>query len=256
MPTVTKMLGEGTQSVLLTVAILECLASAREPVSISELAKRIGTSKSRVFRHLRTLLACDYVTQDEAGGEYGIGPRLLALCRSAGGRQDLGKVATPFMERLSERFRHTVIVSKIEPDGIHVIKSISGHASIVLEVRPGTILPFDRSAQGRIALAFADRLPPECRQSAVLAARRELGKQEPGALAGIQQRGIATAQMRQGLMGIAAPIFEASGRVTGTLAFLNTSAEMNDRAAETALREAASAVSRELGYAGAQSVMT
>jgi IclR family KDG regulon transcriptional repressor len=250
MPTVTKTLGEGTQSVLLTVAILECLASEKRLVSVSELAKTIGTSKSRVFRHLRALLACGYVVQYEAGGHYGIGARLLALCRSTSDRHDLGAIATPFMEQLCERFRHSVIISRIEPDGVHVIKSISGRASIVLEVRQGTVLPFENSAQGRLALAFADAISLDGSTPAVAEARARFAEANPGVLDSIRKSGLAPAQMRKGLMGLAAPIFEANGHLIGTLALLNTVVEVKARKelAEAALKEAALAVSRQLGY--------
>jgi IclR family transcriptional regulator, KDG regulon repressor len=244
MPTVTKTLGDGTQSVLLTVAILECLASQKRPISVSELAKSIGTSKSRIFRHLRTLLACNYVTQREAGGDYGIGPRLLALCRSTADRHDLTTIAAAAMDGLCARFRHSVIVSRVERDGVHVLKSISGHASIMLGVREGTVLPFDRSAQGKIALAFGDEMFAEARARFAGSMARELGA--------IRRDEIAVAQMRAGLMGVAAPIFDANGRLVGTLALLNTVAEMksDEAAAFPALREAAQAVSRLLGHQG------
>jgi DNA-binding IclR family transcriptional regulator len=241
MPTVTRTLGEGTQSVLLTVTILECLAAQPRAASVSELAKAIGTSKSRVFRHLRTLLACDYVVQDGAGGQYGIGPRLLALCRAATDRHGLGMIAAPYMEDLRARFGRSTIVSRVEAEGVRVLTSISGEAGLVLAVRAGTLLPFDRSAQGRVALAFGD--------AALAGIRRRFENENPGALDRIRQNGTAAAQMRAGLMGIAAPIFDADERLVGTLALLNTAGEMkaSEAAASTALRDAARAVSRQLG---------
>jgi IclR family transcriptional regulator, KDG regulon repressor len=244
MPTVSKTLGEGTQSVLLTVAILECLAAAPQPTGLSELAKTIATSKSRIFRHLRTLLACDYVVQDEASGRYGIGPRLLALARATSDRHDLGRLALPYMERLSERFHNSAIVSRVEPEGVRVIHSVSGHASIVLGVRAGSVLPYDRSAQGKIALAFGG---PE-----LDAPRARFEEQAPGELASIRDAGIAVAQMREGWTGMASPVFDANGRLTGTLALLNTASEMkaSRKEAGAALRRAAIELSRLLGYAG------
>lgn len=249
MPTVTKTLGEGTQSVLLTVAILEFLASEKRLISVTELAKTIGTSKSRVFRHLRALLACGYVVQPEIGGHYGVGLGLLTLCRSTSDRHDLGTIATPYMEKLCERFRHSVIISRIEPDGVHVVKSISGRASIVLEVRHGTILPFESSAQGMIALAFGVETSSKSTANPIVDARTRFVIENPGALESIRQNGIASTQMRRGLMGVAVPIFDANDRLAGTLALLNTVAEMKNRRdlAEAALKDAALSVSQQLG---------
>jgi DNA-binding IclR family transcriptional regulator len=244
MPTVSKTLGEGTQSVLLTVAILECLAAQPQPTGLSEIAKTIATSKSRVFRHLRTLLACDYVVQDEAGGRYGIGPRLLALCRATSDRHDLAHLALPFMQSLSEQFQNSAIVSRVEAEGVRVLHSVSGHARIMLGVRAGSVLPYDRSAQGKVALAFGG--------AALENLRVEFEAETPGELAAIREAGVAVAQMREGWTGMASPVFDANGRLVGTLALLNTASEMkaSRKEAGAALRRAAVELSRLLGYAG------
>ena len=255
MPTVTKSLGDGTQSVLLTVAILESVARTNGPVSISELAREIGTSKSRIFRHLQTLMSCDYIASPGSGGEYEAGSQLLAFCRAINERHDLVNLAKPIMSELRERFGHTVIVSRVDMAGVHVLRSLSGHSPIVVGIRAGTVLPFALSAQGKVSLAFM----PSARRNAkgaFSAAYGSFAREHADELEAIRRQGFAAAQMREGLNGLAAPVLDDADNLIATLALLDTAADMEADSIETkgrALIDAAGRLSRACGAAGIRS---
>lgn len=255
MPPVTKSLGDGTQSVLLTVRILERLAAGNGPVSISDLARDIGTSKSRIYRHLQTLAACDYVASPEAGGEYEVGKKLLAFCRSISERFDLVTVAQPIMADLRSHFGHTVILSRVDPEGPVVLKTTDSDSSVTIAIRPGTVLPFEGSAQGKIATVFA---PAERRagNGALARAYRKLTADHPKEFTAITRNEWSTGHIREGLFGLAAPVFARNGLLIATLALLDTRAMMGDDAGERKgayLRNAARRLSHELDLAGIQS---
>ncbi|MGD1879046.1 MAG: IclR family transcriptional regulator [Kiloniellaceae bacterium] len=255
MPTVTKSLGDGTQSVLLTVEILERLAAQDGPVSISDLARDIGTSKSRIFRHLQTLVACDYVASPATSGEYQVGKKLLAFCRSINERYDLVTVAQPIMTDLRNHFGHTVILSRVDSAGLVVLKTTGSDSPISIGIRPGTPLPFDGSAQGKIAMAF---LPAARRTGGTALARayKALAASHPEELAAVTRHEWATGHIREGLFGLAAPVFARNGLLIATLALLDTRAMMGDDAGERKgayLRDAARRLSHELDIAGIQS---
>jgi len=255
MPPVSKSLGQGTQSVLLTVEILEQLASSEGPVGISDLARQIGTSKSRIFRHLQTLVECGFISRN-ADGEYEAGSRLLTFCRAINERYDPVSIAEPILYGLKAKLGHTVIISRIVSTGIYVIKSISGDSSIVLAMRPGSVLPFDRSAQGLVALAF---MPVSARKDDTEFARayERFAQTSPEQLEVIRKQGWAAAQMREGLVGVAAPVFGRSGRLIATLGMLDTAAAMKPESVQAkgeALVEAAEAVSQGLTAAGVTSI--
>lgn len=253
MPTVTKSLGDGTQSVLLTVAILERLAAKGGPLSISDLARDIGTSKSRIFRHLQTLMSCDYVQSHGTSGEYEAGGRLLAFCRAISGRYDLVAVAQEIMSELRDQLGHAVIISRADSIGVHVLKSLPGGSPIVVGIRPGTVLPFERSAQGKVAMAFmpaARRNEP----SPFATAYKAFAAKHPAELATIVQQGWAVARMREGLHGMAAPVFDSTARLIATLALLDTVADMGDGSRKAKhLTDAAARLSQELVAAGIRS---
>lgn len=253
MPTVTKSLGEGTQSVLLTVEILEHLAAKDGPVSVSELARNIGTSKSRVFRHLQTLVACDYVASPATSGEYQVGKRLLAFCRSISERYDLVTVAQPVMTDLRNHFGHTVILSRIDAAGLVVLKTTGSESPITIGIRPGTTVPFVGSAQGKISAAF---VPAAQRSTALARAYKKLSAEHPEELDAVTRNEWAGGYIREGLFGLAAPVFARNRTLIATLALLDTRAMMGDDAGErkgTYLRDAARRLSHELDVAGIQS---
>lgn len=248
MPTVTKSLGEGTQSVILTLTILERLASKHGPVGISELARDIGTSKSRIFRHLQTLVSCNYVSANGTTGEYEVGPQLVAFSREVSERYDLVSLAEPIMSELRDQLGHTVIISRIDPAGVQVLRSMSGNSAIVVGVRPGTTLPFTRSAQGLVALAFVTS-SRRADESPLSAAFRSFSSEHPKELERIRKQGWAKGEMREGLRGIAAPILDKSGNLVATLALLDTALDIGDDADGAkagALVEAARRLSREV----------
>ncbi len=63
--------GEGLQAVLLALNILEFVAHAQRAVGVTELAKAFGTTKSRIHRHLQTLVGAGYLTQEVETERYG-----------------------------------------------------------------------------------------------------------------------------------------------------------------------------------------
>jgi DNA-binding IclR family transcriptional regulator len=254
LPTVTKSLGDGTQSVLLTVEILERLAAKEGPVSISDLAREIGTSKSRIFRHLQTLVSCDYVSSPASSGEYQVGRKLLAFCRSISERYDLVVVAQPIMAELRNHFGHTVILSRVDISGLVVLKTLGSVSPITIGIRPGTSLPFHGSAQGKISMAFSS--PDRIAESGPLAeAHARFAKDHPEELQAVRQNEWATGHIREGLFGLAAPVFTRNGQLIATLALLDTIAVMGDNAGArkgALLRDAAKRLSLELDIAGIQ----
>lgn len=247
MPTVTKSLGDGTQSVLLTIAIFDRLASQPGPVGISELARDIGTSKSRIFRHLQTLVASDYVAV-RGDGEYEVGGRLMEFCRVISDRYDLVSIAFDAMSALRERLGHTVIISRVDANGVRVLKSIAGNSPIELSIRAGTVLPFATSAQGKVALAFMEP-GRQTQKSAFAEAYDALTASQADEIATVRRQGWATAQMRQGLKGMAAPVFGPGQTLTATLGILDTTQDMGDEPyteKARALTDAAAALSAKL----------
>ncbi len=56
--------GPATETVDLSLRLLERLASLREPIGVSELAREFASSKATVYRHLQALARHGFVHQE------------------------------------------------------------------------------------------------------------------------------------------------------------------------------------------------
>ena len=94
------------------IRILEILADAREPLSIDEIARRLGVHRSVAYRLLRTLEDHGLVTRD-AAGRIQLGARMAAL--AAGRRARPAGRGAPRAHRGRERARHDVLPRRARP---------------------------------------------------------------------------------------------------------------------------------------------
>ena len=247
---------EGVQAVVFALNILEFMARQSEAIGVTELANAFGTTKSRIFRHLRTLLLQGYIVQDDAG-RYKVGTRLVALGNAVMQNFDLVRVSSATMRALRDKVGSSVVLCQFEDEGVRVLSVVQGQSQIEITVRPGSLMGFHASAQGKIALAFGQQdllarvlakpLKAHSPQTIVDAAQL---KEE---LAQVRQQGWASApnQSVTGLNAVAAPLFDAAGILIGTLAVVDSVQFLPEPPAAGLLRQltdAARAISASLGY--------
>ena len=91
--------GDFLKTVALAMQLIEAMASSDEPCRLTDLAGSIGTSKARVFRHLRTLATLGYVAHDGDSGRYRIGSRLAELGATVANHFDLARIGRPIRAR-------------------------------------------------------------------------------------------------------------------------------------------------------------
>jgi IclR family transcriptional regulator, KDG regulon repressor len=263
MPRITGAGGEGVQAVVLALRILEHLAHDGRPVGVTALARALGTTKSRIHRHLQTLAQEGYILQAADTERYQVGARLAALGRLAGDTFDLASVAAGTLRELRDTLGHFSVVSEVEPEGIRVLATMPGKSSVEIGVKRGSLLSLHGSAQGKVALAFGDEslrqnafrsrlellTPKTIVSPAVL--RRELDL--------VRRRGWAVAPNEAliGVNALAAPVFGATGALVGTVAIVDSiqfieeepTAEQVER-----VREAGWRISAALGHSSAGAV--
>ncbi|MCI5109486.1 MAG: IclR family transcriptional regulator [Marivita sp.] len=246
------------QSVALALQVLEAMAFSEGEVGVTELAQALGTTKSRIYRHLRTLVSLGYLTQSEETERYRIGARLIGLGRAAAGSTDLTSVAMPHLRALRDRTGQAVSLGQIEPTGIRILNTLPGRMQIEVGVRPGSLLGFWNSAQGKVALAFTPRsrwpdLIPE-----TISPMTEFTITDHAALYAhiddIAARGWSTApnETMLGLNALACPIFGLDGEPVATVAIVSLTQYIStppDADQIDAVQEAARRISAELGHA-------
>lgn len=151
------MSDEGVKAARVAIAIVEQLARHDE-LGVSEIARATGTTKARVFRHLRTLLALGYAVQRPGSDRYARGPRMVALARVLGlsAEDGLVELARPVMQQLQQRFPHSINLSLVHGEQVSIVESLPGRALIGIAVRLNQPIPLHATAAGKLFLA--DRL--------------------------------------------------------------------------------------------------
>ena len=74
--------GDGVQAVVFALQVLEYLAQHRSTLGVTDLARVFDTTKSRMHRHLQTLVAAGYVMREDETERYRSGARLIAFGRA------------------------------------------------------------------------------------------------------------------------------------------------------------------------------
>jgi DNA-binding IclR family transcriptional regulator len=247
----------GTETVDLSLRLLEFLALSTAPVGLSDLARQFHASKATLHRHLQTLAHHGFVRQEAATMRYSAGIKLFILGERLRERFDVLAVARPEMARLRDETGHAVTLSALVDDQVVVLELIQGPSFVNFGTQPGTVLPLHASAHGKVALAFGPaELLSRCLARPLKAWTPQTVSARPAlerAVAQVRSRGWATSpnQVLQGVNGLAAPVFSHIGSYAGAIAVAGSvqtvpgspSAELVN-----AVRRAAAQISRNLGY--------
>lgn len=246
----------GVRSVQLALQVLEVVAFAGEPLGVTQIAERVGATKSSVHRHLITFVDYGYLVQDSATTLYSLG----AMCQLLGHvapETNLVALAQGVMLDLREALGHSVVLSGTTPRGPIVMTTLASRSPIEIGVRPGSELPFHASAQGKLFLAnsprpFQERIlaqPLEEFTPKTIIDRAHIEQE----LTRILKDGYASApeQILLGVNAVAAPIFDqndvciASLAVVGSIQHLATEP---DQQTIEAVKSFAFQISRKLGH--------
>jgi IclR family KDG regulon transcriptional repressor len=155
---------DGILAVALTFHVMEALAKSRSGLGVTELSKLIDATKSRIHRHLGTLMQAGYVAQDAETEKYRIGPAMVVLAEAIVTGVDIVAIARPALARLRDDFGHTALIAHREGEKIRVLDVALGTSDFAIVQRPGNVLGIEMlhcSALGKVALAFG---PPELLQ--------------------------------------------------------------------------------------------
>ena len=249
--------GGGVQAVVLALGMLEFMAQEQRAVGVTELSRAFRTTKSRIHRHLQTLLEAGYIVQDAENDRYRVSARLMALGQAVSDGHELSVTARPAMRALRDQLGHSVALSAPEQDGVRIISVVSGNSNLEIGVKPGSILPYHNSAQGKVALAFGDEAilrrvlnqPHDPSTPHTLSNPLDLAAN----IRDVRDRGWATAPGESliGLNAIAAPIFDALGHYVGALGLVDSIQHIQDPPLPAQVEHicaAARRISTDLGY--------
>lgn len=134
--------------------ILELLSLERMPLTINEIAKRLGRTRSEIFRMVVTLEKRGYIYQEEGSDKYILTIKLFEMGMNHPPNRSLQEVAIPVMNQLSQTiqqacyisvalFEHTVVIANVDAPGHFGYSVKIGHQEHLVD-----------SASGRLIYAF------------------------------------------------------------------------------------------------------
>ena len=249
--------GPATETVNLSLRLLERLASSSESIGVSELAREFASSKATVYRHLQALVLHGFVHQESTTMRYAAGIKLFILGERLRERFDVLPVAREDMARLRDETGQPVTLSALVESQVVVLEVLQGHAIVNFGTQPGTVLDLHASAHGKVALAFG----PEGLMERCLARGLKAWTPQticsPSALeravAQVRSRGWATApnQVLHGVNGVAAPVFNHAGDYVGAVAIAGSIQYVPASPPQDQIRavtQTAQRISRKLGW--------
>lgn len=137
------------------VAILETLATHREPVSLKVLALETGLHSSTAFRITAALQGHGLIAKD-ARGYYQLGHRLTHYASRVPQRTDIREIARPFMTQLRDLINETVNLTVQQGDAVVYVERALPNRMMRVEQVIGSRAPLHVTAVGKLMLGERD----------------------------------------------------------------------------------------------------
>ncbi|ESQ87109.1 IclR family transcriptional regulator [Asticcacaulis sp. AC460] len=134
--------------------VLELLASAKSPMTLSQISQQLDRSVSELFRMVQVLEARGYVGASPRGDGFELTNKLFSLGISRGPSQNLLASALPMMQSLSEATRQACHLTIASDDRMVVIARIEAPGDLGFSVRVGYQRPLIHSTSGVVLYAF------------------------------------------------------------------------------------------------------
>ena len=215
-----------SQTVQRAIQVLGLIAE--RPSSIEQVASFMKTHRSTALRTLQVLEAEQMVARD-SHNVFRLGRRVISLANAALESIDLRSAAAPFLTGLSQEVEHTIHLAILEDDAVVYIDKREARQAVRMYSRIGNTAPLHCTGVAKAIVAF---LPPEDQERIasgidyVVHTDNTLANADDyiADLRATVERGYAIDHLEHEpwVNCIAAPIFEASGQVTGSVSITAT----------------------------------
>lgn len=245
------------RSLVKALAILDCFNADHPQLGVREVARQLNMSTSTVGRLLATLHSADVLSQDPTTRLYRIGSKVLSWNAVYMHGLDVREKARPMLEELHQLTQETVNLYILDGTERVCVERLESSQRVRVIVQIGERMPLYAGSAGKAILAFApselvERIlekPLERMTDNTITSRKKLLEE----LRSVRNCGYAVSHAERftDAMGLAAPIFDATGNV---IAALNVSGPLlrftQTEVAKYAPKvvQLANQVSKSLGY--------
>jgi DNA-binding IclR family transcriptional regulator len=235
--------------------ILRILGSAAEPMSMSDVARRVNLSKTATYHLLRTLELEKFVAKD-AGSRYRLSWGVYELGSSVIRSIDLTRVARVHVDNLAEETGEVVLIGIVDEGTVLYLDRVASAGATSMLASAGRRTALHATATGKLLLAHQRESFIQAIIDAGLPRRtaRTLcdGDALRAELAQIRARGYATCwqEFDNALSSVAAPLVDYTGSPIAALAIAGSSTRITRASLPAILKRllpVAEAISAELG---------
>lgn len=243
------------------LAVLELLAAAGRPMPLAEAARRLGLHRSTAHHLMRTLVALDWLRQEEDTRGYSLSAKPYHLTGRKWSVEQIGEIAQPFLERLTRETGEGSSVASWVDGTVTIAAKREADAPVRVVQDVGGQRPIYCTAVGKALAAWLPR-------SEVMAAlaRQPMTRLTPKTITSVdafvsELRRIRNAgyaiddeEQFEGLRCIAMPVFCHTSEVVGSMCVVGPKHRMTHQklaAVRAPLRDLSGQLSQRLGFVGA-----
>lgn len=249
------------QAVERALFILEVMAQAGVPITITELAQKTNLTLGTTHRLLNTMVHRGFVEQNADNSKYRLGLKVFQIGSTASHFKDLRTVARPAMEGLQQRYNETVNLATLDGYEVVYVDQVESTNIVVVRMfaRAGNRGPAHCTGSGKVLLAgLTDEQLEELISTMPLdkftnetITEPEMLKKE---LARVRIEGYALdlGERDEGVRCVAAPIRNYDGRIAAAISISGPSNRITTSFIKNelvdVLKESADLISQQLGY--------
>ncbi|MCZ6860534.1 MAG: IclR family transcriptional regulator [Alphaproteobacteria bacterium] len=243
------------------LSLLEAFSGEQSSLSLADLSRVLGASRSSTFRIAYTLTELGYLVRDDATKRYRLGNRVLGLGFGYLSSLELAESARPHLEALRDRTDCSAHLAVLDGVEIVYVARYADKKSLTSRIQVGSRLPAHATTMGRAILSQLSPADVRARfEGAELKRFSAVTATSVDEL--IQQltkdatRGcvISRSNFERGVASLAAPVFDAGGIVAGAINITTPESTLRGDELETSIKdavmEASATISKWLGHRG------
>ena len=218
----------GTQAVDRATSLLIEILNSPEPPLLSELARKLGLPKSTTSRILGALERQGLIRRDRNSAYLG-GEVLLRYASTQNKDAALITRMRPILESLAAKTSESVNLAVPGADDLKLIDQVDGKHLLGATNWIGRAVPYHASALGKVFLAFGAASVPagtlQTKTSRTITTRTLLNSE----LEKVRKAGYAIIdnELEDGLVAVAAPVFNHEGHVVAAISISGPDARIN-----------------------------
>lgn len=218
----------GTQAVDRATSLLIAILNSPKPPLLSQLARELGLPKSTTSRILGALERQGLIRRDRNSAYLG-GEVLLKYASAQNQDSALINRMRPVLETLAEKTSESINLAVPGSDDLKLIDQVDGKHLLGATNWIGRNVPYHASALGKVLLAFgAASLPAgnlQSKTARTITSRTQLNSE----LEKVRKAGFAIIdnELENGLVAVAAPVFNHDGKVVAAISISGPDARIN-----------------------------